>query len=160
MDFVSDQLYDERRFRVLNVMDDFRKEMVGQLAELSIPGCRVARILDQVADARDMPPIIVCDIGPEFISKAMFMWAKEKSVKLGFIQPGKPTQNAFIESLNGKFRNECLNQHWFRSLEDVTPCEYLAMNEEPENSKLSWSWNTDLSFLGYRSNERYDLITQ
>lgn len=119
MDFVSDQLYDGRRFRVLNVMDDFTKEMVGQLAEVSISGRRVARFLDQLGDVRDLPPIIVCDNGPEFTSKTMFFWAKEQGVKLGFIQPGKPTQNAFIESLNGKFRNECLNQHWFRSLEEA-----------------------------------------
>jgi putative transposase len=119
MDFVSDQLYDGRRFRVLNVMDDFTKEMVVQLAEVSISGRRVARFLDQVADVRDLPPIIICDKGPEFTGKAMFFWAWEKSVKLGFIQPGKPTQNAFIESLNRKFRNECLNQHWFKSLEEV-----------------------------------------
>ena len=63
--------------------------------------------------------MIVCDNGPEFTSKAMFFWAKERGTKLGFIQPGKPTQNAFVESLNGKFRNECLNQHWFRSLDEA-----------------------------------------
>lgn len=119
MDFVSDQLSDGRRFRVLNVMDDFTKEMVGQLASVSISGRMVARFLNQLADQRDLSPIIICDNGPEFTSKAMFFWAKEQGVKLGFIQPGKPTQNAFIESLNGKFRNECLNQHWFRSLEEA-----------------------------------------
>jgi putative transposase len=74
MDFISDQIYDGRRFRVLNVVDDFTKEMVGQLAEVSILGLRVARLLDQ----RNLPPIIVCDNGPEFTSKAMFFWAKEK----------------------------------------------------------------------------------
>jgi putative transposase len=89
MDFVSDQLYDGHRFS------------------------------DQVADVRDLPPIIICNNGPELTSKAMFFWAREKSVKLGFIQPGKPTLNAFIESLNGKSRNECLNQHWFKSFEDA-----------------------------------------
>ena len=63
--------------------------------------------------------ILFCDNGTEFTSKAMFFWSKESGVRLGFIQPGKPTQNAFIESLNGKFRNECLNQHWFRSLDEA-----------------------------------------
>ena len=119
MDFVSDQLYDGRRFRVLNLMDDFTKEMVGQSAEVSISGRRVARFLDQLGDVRDLPAIIVCENGQEFTNKGMFFWVKEQGVKLGFIQPGKPTQNAFIESLNGKFRNECLNQHWFRSLEEA-----------------------------------------
>jgi putative transposase len=119
MDFVSDQLSDGRRFRVLNVVDDFSREMVGQLASVSISGRRVARFLDQIADQRQLPPLIICDNGREFTSKAMFFWAKERCTKLGFIQPGKPTQNAFVESLNGKFRNECLNQHWFRSLDEA-----------------------------------------
>jgi len=86
-------------------MDDFTNE--------------IGRSLDQVAAVRDLPSIIICDKGPEFTGKAMFFWAREKSVKLGFIQPGKSRQNAFIENLNGKFRNECLNQHWFKSLEVV-----------------------------------------
>lgn len=119
MDFVSDQLSDGRRFRVLNVVDDFTREMVGQLVSVSITGQQVGRFLDQLRDLRKLPPLIVCDNGPEFTSKAMFFWAKERQLKLGFIQPGKPTQNAFVESLNGKFRNECLNQHWFRSLSEA-----------------------------------------
>lgn len=119
MDFVSDQLSDGRRFRVLNVVDDYSRERVGQLASVSISGRRVARFLDQLADQRRLPPLIICDNGPEFTSKAMFFWAKERHTKLGFIPPGKPTQNAFVENLNGKFRSECLNQHWFRSLEEA-----------------------------------------
>ncbi|WP_027272372.1 integrase core domain-containing protein, partial [Legionella sainthelensi] len=65
------------------------------------------------------PIKVICDNGTEFTSKAMFFWSKETNVTLGFIQPGKPTQNAFVESLNGKFRNECLNQHWFRTMEEA-----------------------------------------
>jgi putative transposase len=119
MDFVSDQLSNGRRFRVLNVVDDYSREMVGQLVSVSISGRRVARFLDELTTQRALPPLIVCDNGPEFTSKAMFFWAKERKTKLGFIQPGKPTQNAFVESLNGKFRNEYLNQHWFRSLDEA-----------------------------------------
>jgi putative transposase len=119
MDFVSDQLSNGRRFRVLNVVDDYSREMVGQLVSVSISGQRVARFLDQLSEERPLPSVIVCDNGPEFTSKALFFWAKERATKLGFIQPGKPTQNAFVESLNGKFRNECLNQHWFRSLDEA-----------------------------------------
>jgi len=119
MDFVSDQLGNGRRFRVLNVVDDYSRAMVGQLVSVSISGRRIARFLEQLVNQRPLPPLIVCDNGPEFTSKAMFCWAKERQLKLGFIQPGKPTQNAFVESLNGKFRNECLNQHWFRSLEEA-----------------------------------------
>lgn len=119
MDFVSDQLSNGRRFRVLNVVDDYSREMVGQLVSVSISGRQVARFLDQLCKERGKPKKVICDNGTEFTSKAMFFWSKESSVSLGFIQPGKPTQNAFVESLNGKFRNECLNQHWFRSLDEA-----------------------------------------
>jgi len=119
MDFVSDQLSSGRRFRVLNVVDDYSREMVGQLVSVSISGRQVARFLTQLIEQRGKPSKVVCDNGTEFTSKAMFFWSKETTVTLGFIQPGKPTQNAFVESLNGKFRNECLNQHWFRTLEEA-----------------------------------------
>lgn len=119
MDFVSDQLAGGRRFRVLNVVDDFSREMIGQLVSVSISGHQVARFLSQLCEERGKPRKIVCDNGTEFTSKAMFFWSKETGVGLGFIQPGKPTQNAFVESLNGKFRNECLNRHWFRTMEEA-----------------------------------------
>lgn len=119
MDFVSDQLSNGRRFRILNVVDDFTREMVGQLVSVSISGRQVARFLHQLIEQRGKPKKVVCDNGTEFTSKAMFFWSKETGVALGFIQPGKPTQNAFVESLNGKFRNECLNQHWFRTMEEA-----------------------------------------
>ena len=117
MDFVSDQLANGRRFRVLNIVDDYSREFVLQLADFSISGNRVGRELDQLT--RKLPKTIVCDNGPEFTSKALFFWAKKAGVKLHFIQPGKPTQNAFVESFNGKFRDYCLNLNWFASLEDA-----------------------------------------
>jgi len=119
MNFVSDQLASHRRFRVLNVIDDFSRELIGQLVSISISGQQVARFLNQLIEVRSKPQSITCDNGSEFTSKAMFFWAKELNIKLSFIQPGKPIQNAFVESLNGKFRNECLNQHWFRSLAEA-----------------------------------------
>ena len=119
MDFVSDQLSNGRRFRVLNVVDDYTREMIGQLIAFSISGQRVACFLKQLVDQRGKPDQIICDNGTEFTSKAMFFWQQDHGVKLGFIQPGKPTQNAFIESLNGKFRNECLNQQWFRHIDEA-----------------------------------------
>lgn len=119
MDFVSDQLSNGRRFRILNVVDDYSRELVGQLVSVSICGQQVARFLNQLVEQRAKPHKIVCDNGTEFTSKAMFFWSKETRVELGFIQPGKPTQNAFVESLNGKFRNECLNLHWFRTMEEA-----------------------------------------
>lgn len=119
MDFVSDQLASHRRFRVLNVIDDFSRELIGQLISISISGQQVARFLNQLIEVRSKPQSITCDNGSEFTSKAMFFWAKELNIKQNFIQLGKPTQNAFVESLNGKFRNECLKQHWFRSLAEA-----------------------------------------
>ena len=119
MDFVADQLANGRRFRVLNVVDDFSRELIGQLVSVSINGNMVARFLDQLMEIRKRPKSIVCDNGTEFTSKAMFNWSRDSKVKLAFIQPGKPTQNAFVERLNGKFRNECLNQHWFRTLAEA-----------------------------------------
>jgi len=119
MDFVSDQLSNGRRFRVLNVIDNFSRELVGQLTALSITGNQVARFLTLMIGERGKPKQIVCDNGPEFTSKALFFWSEDEQVKLNFIQPGKPTQNAFVESFNGKFRDSCLNQHWFRSLEEA-----------------------------------------
>lgn len=119
MDFVSDQLATGRRFRVLNIVDDYSREVVGQLSETSISGHRVARFLNQIGLERPLPGSIVCDNGTEFTSKAMFEWSRNTHVKLSFIQPGKPTQNAFVESFNGKFRDQCLNQYWFKSLEEA-----------------------------------------
>ena len=117
MDFVSDQLADGRRFRVLNVLDDFTRECVLQVVDTGITGVRVARELSQSGLA--LPAEIVCDNGPEFTSKVMFHWAQEHGVRLCFIEPGKPTQNAFVESFNGKFRENCLDQHWFRDLAEA-----------------------------------------
>jgi len=119
MDFVSDQLSNGRRFRVLNVVDDYSRELVGQLVSVSISGRQVTRFLDHLIEQRARPKQIVCDNGPEFTCKAMFLWSKDRNVTLSFIQPGKPTQNAFVESFNGKFRDTCLNQHWFRSIEEA-----------------------------------------
>jgi putative transposase len=117
IDFVSDQLANGRRIRVLNLVDDFSHECVLQVADFSISGVRLTRELDKLA--RQQPKTIVCDNGPEFTSKAMFFWAKRHGITLHFIQPGKPTQNAFVESFNGKFRDYCLNLNWFASIEDA-----------------------------------------
>ena len=117
IDFVSDQLANGHRFRVLNIVDDYSRECVSQIVDFSISGQRLAREFDRLT--RQLPKTIVCDNGPEFTSKAMFFWAKRTGVKLHFIEPGKPTQNAFVESFNGKFREYCLNLNWFAGLEDA-----------------------------------------
>jgi len=95
MDFVADQLSNGRRFRILNIVDEYSREVVGQLVSTSISGQQVSRFLDLLAETRDLPRHIVCDNGTELTSKAMFFWSKETKVRLSFIQPGKPTQNAF-----------------------------------------------------------------
>jgi putative transposase len=119
MDFVSDTLAGGRRFRAFTIVDDCSRESPAIEVDTSLPGARVVRVLDQIAGERGLPEVIVCDNGPEFISKALDRWAYEHGVKLHFIQPGKPTQNAYIESFNGKFRDECLNEHWFVDLADA-----------------------------------------
>ena len=119
MDFGSDQLANGRCFRVLNIVDDYSREIVLQVVDFSVSGDRVGRELDRLE--RKLPKTIVCDNGPEFTSKAIFFWAKKTGTRLHFIQPGKPTQNAFVESFNGKFRNYCFNLHWFASLVDARP---------------------------------------
>jgi putative transposase len=117
MDFMSDQLGPSgRRFRVLTVVDDFTRECVVLYADFSIQGVTVAKVLDGLERA---PKTFNIDNGSEFTGRAMDQWAFDRGIKLDFIRPGKPNENAFIESFNGKFRNECLSEHWFVSLEDV-----------------------------------------
>lgn len=121
MDFVSDQLGPSgRRFRVLAVLDIFSRECVVLFADFSIPGTAVTHALEIAAIERgEFPDSIVVDNGSEFTGKAMDQWAFENKIKIEFIRPGKPQENGFIESFNGKFRDECLNEHWFLSLEDA-----------------------------------------
>jgi len=119
MDFVSDATVNGRRFRVFNVVDEFTREALATVVATSISGARVARELDLLATHRGKPATIVSDNGPEFISKAMDAWAYAAGVKLHFIRPGKPVENAYVESCNGRFRDECLNMHWFTSVHDA-----------------------------------------
>jgi len=119
MDFIHDCMAGGRRFRCLTIVDDFTREAVHIEVGVSLSGQRVTRVLDYLAWARGLPEEIVLDNGPEFASLVMDEWAHRNNVSLDFIQPGKPTQNAFIESFNGKFRDECLNEHWFVNLSDA-----------------------------------------
>lgn len=119
MDFVSDQLGDGRRFRALTVVDDCTRECVVIEVDTSLTGFRVAGVLERLVDSRGLPKTIVVDNGPEFRSRELDAWAYRRGVKLRFIRPGKPVENAFIESFNGRFRDECLNEHWFTTMEDA-----------------------------------------
>lgn len=119
MDFVSDALADGRKIRCLTIVDAFTRECPAIEVDTSLPGERVARVLDRVVAARGAPTAITVDNGPELAGKALDAWAYRHGVTLDFITPGKPVENAFIESFNGKFRDECLSQHWFLSLPDA-----------------------------------------
>lgn len=119
MDFVSDNVWSGRRFRVLTIVDDFTKECPALEADYSLPGLRVTRVLDRLALTRGLPERITVDNGPEFISKALDAWAYANDVRLRFIEPGKPVQNCFIESFNGKFRDECLDDNVFTDIRDA-----------------------------------------
>lgn len=116
MDFVSDALANGRRIKVLTIVDDFSKEAIDLAVDFGISGHYVTRVLDQAARFRGYPKAIRTDQGPEFTGKALDQWAYQHGVQHKLIQAGKPTQNAFIESFNGRFRDECLNDHWFTSL--------------------------------------------
>jgi putative transposase len=117
MDFVMDSFASGRRFRILTVKDLFTHEAVLLFVDSSITGACVARELDRLKLTRGLPKTIICDNGTEFVSKAMDQWAFRNSIELSFIQPGKPIQNAFIESFNGKLRATCLEENWFMDLQ-------------------------------------------
>lgn len=116
IDFVSDSLYDLRHFRALTILDCFTKESPMIYADTSISGLTLTRLLDGLPS---LPKFIRLDQGPEFTSKAFMAWAMQRGIVLDYSRLGKPTDNAFAESFNGKFRDECLNRHWFMSLTDA-----------------------------------------
>jgi putative transposase len=115
LDFVSDALVDGRRFRILCVIDDFSRECLATVVDNSLSGERVARELDAIAERRGYPCMVVSDNGTELTSNAMLAWQQDRDVEWHYIAPGKPMQNGFVESFNGRLRDECLNEHLFRS---------------------------------------------
>jgi putative transposase len=119
VDFMSDQLADGRVFRTLNIVDDFTRECLAIEVDTSLSGHRLVRVLERLGDEDRRPHALVMDNGPELTSRALDTWAYRNCVALRFIQPGKPVQNAYVESFNGKFRDECLNGHWFLSLDEA-----------------------------------------
>jgi hypothetical protein len=123
MDFVADRLEGGRSFRVLTVIDQFTRECLKLEAAAHMSGSRVVECLERVAELRGYPQSITVDNGTEFCSKAVDAWAYRKGVKLDFIRPGRPVENGFIESFNGRLRDECLNTHLFWSIEDA--CEKM-----------------------------------
>lgn len=148
LDFVQDALWWGRKIRLLTVEDTYTREALAIEVDTSLSGARVARVLDRlVAERGAQPDEIVLDNGPELTSKALDQWAYENGVRLHFIDPGKPQQNGFIESFNGRFRDECLNEHWFLSLADA--------RRTVEEWRIDYNQNRPHSSLGNLTPEEF-----
>jgi putative transposase len=119
MDFMRDALANGRTIKVLPIVDEYTRKCFRIEVDTSINGARVVRVLDEIGQQEGLPEIIIIDNGPEFIGKALDAWAYARGIKLAFITPGRPVENAYIESFNGKFRDECLNEHWFMTLDNA-----------------------------------------
>jgi putative transposase len=119
IDFMSDSLWNGRKIRLLNVIDDYNREILWIETDTSLPTHRVIRILEALKDSRGLPKMIRVDNGQEFISSKLSLWCEENSIQLLFIEPGSPTQNAYIERFNGTFRRDVLNAYVFKSLKEV-----------------------------------------
>ena len=143
IDFMQDTLWDGRTYRLLNVIDDFNREVLAIEVDSSLPALRVIRVLDQLKDAGRIPRMIRVDNGPEFISHKLELWCRQHNITLTFIQPGKPTQNAFIERLNGSMRRELLDANVFITLDDVRAKTAEWMND--------YNHHRPHKALGYRS---------
>ena len=143
MDFVTDALADGRQFRCFNIVDDMTRECPAIEVAHSLPALRIIQVLDRLARTRGLPKSIVCDNGPEFAGHALDVWAHDRGVSLQFIRPGKPVENAFIESFNGKFRNECLDVNWFTSITDA--------QQEVERWRVEYNEVRPHSSLGRRT---------
>ncbi len=153
LDFVSDTLATGQTFRVLTVIDEYTRESLAIEVDTSLPALRVVRVLERLTEGRSQPEEIRVDHGPEFVSRVMGAWCEQRKILLRFIDPGKPMQNGYVESFNGRFRDECLNANWFLSLAQARAtieswrCDYNG--ERPHSS------------LDYRTpNEFADLVAQ
>jgi putative transposase len=166
IDFMSDSLVDGRKFRLLNVLDDFNRESLTIEVDTSLPSLRVIRVLESLIAKRGKPVNISVDNGPEFISHKLAQWCEANKITLQFIQPGKPMQNAFIERKNGSIRRELLNAYLFYSLNEVRiMCEQWRAdyNEERPHKSLGYlspllyasRWQQDQQLYPQTANENY-----
>lgn len=147
MDFVSDGFVDGRRLRCLNIVDDFTKECQAIEVDTSLPGRRVVAVLERLTELRGLPRSVTVDNGPEFAGKTLDEWAYRMQLQLKFIAPGKPQENAYIESFNGKFRDECLNEHWFLSMRHA--------RQEIEGWRQEYNDERPHSSLGYQTPKQF-----
>lgn len=154
MDFLTDSLVDGRRFRALTIVDNVSRVSPAIAVGASLTGERVVAILERLTQTIGAPRRLAIDNGPEFVSKALDSWAYRHRVQLEFSRPGKPTDNAFVESCNGHFRAECLDQHWFTSLEEaraVIEAWRIEYNEERPHRSLNQQ--TPAAFLAAGTTE-------
>lgn len=143
LDYMHDSLWDGRSFRMLNVIDDYNRQVLWIETDTSLPALRVLRVLEQLAESRGLPEMIRADNGPEFVSRKLDLWCKDNNVTLAFIQPGKPMQNGYIERLNGSIRRELLNAYVFRTIQEV--------RQKAEQWKRDYNWRRPHSSLGYKT---------
>lgn len=143
IDFMSDSLWDGRKFRLLNIVDDYNRQVLAMEADLSLPALRVVRTLEYLKEFRGLPQMIRVDNGPEFISHTLDEWCRDHKVNLTYIQPGKPMQNAYIERCNGSIRKELLNANVFYSLKEV--------REKIEEWMLDYNHHRPHEALDYRT---------
>ena len=147
LDFASDVLSDGRRFRILVVVDDFSRECLALVVDNSLSGRRVARELDRIADLRGRPLMIVSDNGTELTSHAMLGWQAERGVAWHYIAPGKPMQNGFVESLIGRLRDECLNEHLLEACQRPGTRSSLADRLQHQRPHTSLNGLTPFAFV-------------
>lgn len=143
IDFMNDSLWDGRRFRLLNIIDDYNREVLAIESDISLPTVRLIRVLEYLKEFRGLPKMIRMDNGPEFISHKLDLWAKENKVDLIFIQPGKPMQNGFIERCNGNIRRELLNAYVFKSISDV--------REKAEEYMIDYNFHRPHAALNFKT---------
>ena len=147
VDFMTDALSSGRRFRTLNIVDDYTRECLAIEVDTSLGGVRVVRVLEGLKQTRGLPRQIRSDNGPEFVSRAVDQWAYEQGLQWHTIQPGRPMENGYVESFNGRFRDECLNENWFTDLADA--------REKIAEWKQDYNRARPHSALGYRTPEEF-----
>lgn len=147
MDFLQDALATGRKVRTLAIEDAYSREMLAIEVDTSLPAMRVVRVLEKLRAARGLPVRIVIDHGTEFTSQSLNQWSQQNQVALHFITPGRPMENGYIESFHGKFREECLNEQWFLTLEDA--------RETIESWRIDYNQARPHSALGYRTPEEF-----
>ncbi len=147
MDFVGDRLSSGRRFRTLNIVDDYTREAVAIEVDTSLSGLRVRRVLEGLKMQRGLPGQIRSDNGSEFTSRVLEQWASEQGIRRHYIQPGRPMENGYVESFNGRLRDECLNENWFRSLAEA--------RQTIEAWRQDYNQCRPHSALGYRTPEEF-----